>query len=125
MSKKSDVDDNVLIEKPCSVSAFDLRVRLQRDGRERGLWFNILDDSEARIKQMREWFNAELEEAIKAQLIRLPVELSEEMISKAILGIQLWMASDRHRVDESGLIEWHELQEVYNAIGAELKKRKK
>lgn len=40
-----------IIEKTCSVTAFDLKFQVTRDGRERGLWFCLSDESRDRRAQ--------------------------------------------------------------------------
>lgn len=41
-------DHQVVFEKACAVTMFDLRVRLMFDGRERGLWVFLKDESPER-----------------------------------------------------------------------------
>lgn len=44
-------DHQIVFEKACAVTMFDLRVRLMYDGRERGLWVFLKDESPERERQ--------------------------------------------------------------------------
>ncbi len=107
-----------MVMKTCSVTMFDMRLDLTRDGRERGVWFWLRDRSPSRAEARTD-----------AALFRTEQRLEME---KKMPGMTLFsFDNDRNpqfntgQVEEAALIEWDELEEIYKAIGAELKKRKK
>jgi len=120
-------DDLHLIEKQCSVTAFDLRVVVSRDGRKRGLWIGVRDNDGSRRKIHLKW----LQQARDAFLDSLgfpPLtapsleEIKKRAMAEAKFGMYV---ADllKPDIDSMGLLEWDELQDVYDAIGKELKKR--
>lgn len=121
-------DDLFVIEKRCAVTAFDLHVQVSRDGRERGLWIGLKDDSASRKKIYQEW----LEGAIKRffKFVKLDVTgLDDVQIMSRKFSAENALRHEtgfmRSEVDDMALLEWDELQAVYDAIGKELKKRPK
>lgn len=117
---KDVLDEMVVIKKRCAVTAFDLTIRVLRDGRERGLWIGIQDKSKSRQQTFTKWFNDAFDRWIK----RVNVTDNGEKFSAGMslhsdLGHLL-----KPEVEEMGLLEWEHLEKVYNAIGKELKKHK-
>ena len=86
------LNDLLLIEESCSVTAFDMKFQVSKDGRKRGLWFILEDSSKSRIEHRKRW-------------------CEEEATSDR----------EKYSTNDSALIEWKELKKIHNAIGKELK----
>jgi hypothetical protein len=118
--KRSALDDFLIVDKPCSVTLFDMHVQVHRDGRERGLWIRLNDTSEARAVSYKRWLEGAIETfctlvGISEQDIRN--KFSAELHMRHEIGQLL-----NSKVEEAALLEWPELKQVYDAIGRELKK---
>lgn len=86
-------DPMVIYDATCAVTMFDMHVRLSSDGRKRGLWIWLRDDSPDRIRWQREL--AELE--------------------------RKGLRSDDGTVKEAALLEWPAARALHTAIGKALK----
>lgn len=115
MRKKDKFD---VIEKRCATTAFDLHVRVTRDGRERGLWIGVRDDCSSRKEIYRSWLQGAIDRLFK----HVEIADSQKILAEVLLqdGTENLL---RTTVDDMGLLEWDDLQAVYDAIGKELKKR--
>ncbi len=49
------LDELLIFDEPCSVTAFNMHVQLHRDGRERGVWFRLEDTSPSRAETYKNW----------------------------------------------------------------------
>jgi len=54
-------DELLLVEKRCAVTAFDMKIQLNKDGRERGLWIFLDDKSAIRRDMYNSWLDSALE----------------------------------------------------------------
>lgn len=91
-------DPTVIYEATCAVTMFDMHVRLSSDGRERGLWISLRDDSPDRIRWRQEL--AELERK----------------------GLR--SSSDDMAVKEAALLEWPAARALHAAMGKAIKGRR-
>ena len=111
-------EEGLVIEKPCAVTAYDMKLRVERDGRVRGLWFHLLDDDEFRRKTFQKW----VEDAADVWFKRCGKEpsLSERMSFESFLRNDVGHLLKKS-VDEAMLLEWPALKELHAAIGREIK----
>lgn len=93
-------DPTVIYDATCAVTMFDMHVRLSSDGRERGLWISLRDDSPDRIRWRQEL--AELERK----------------------GLRSSSSSDNMTVKEAALLEWPAAKTLHAAMGKALKGRR-
>lgn len=113
------LEELLVIEKRSAVTAFDLRVQVNRDGRERGLWIFLEDQSEARDARYEAWLEGAVEIFCKMQGLstkgtkKFGAWLSLDNATRGLLG---------GKVREGALLEWPAMVQVYEAIGKELRK---
>lgn len=123
----SRLDELRLIKKRCSVTAFDMHLELTKDGRERGLWFWLKDESKFHEEQYMKWIEGATELFIKLMDglpgVKLPKEASTTFHASMMLSSE-FRALLRAKVEEAALIEWDELEKIHKAMGKELDKMK-
>lgn len=103
----------------CSVTAFDQHAQLMADGRERGLWIWLHDESKSRAEIYERWATDALELFCKLAGIE----------DKTREKFRLSMAMDEFKrvanakTDEAALLEWPAVKKMYAVIGDVLKAR--
>jgi hypothetical protein len=108
-----------IFDTSCSVTAFDMHAQLTGDGRERGLWIWLLDESKARAEIYDKWAEGALEEFCTL------AGIDEKTTAK----FRLSMAMDsfkrvaNSKVHEAALLEWPAVKKMYAIIGKELAKQ--
>lgn len=123
--------DLLLIEKRCSCTMFDLKVRISKDGRERGLWVTLNDESEARVSAYRVWLKSAIDTFMQlvgyggklgdeATQKELSLRFSAELNARHEIGILL-----KDKVNEGALLEWPHIKELWVAMGNEIAKHEK
>jgi len=117
-------DELLLVEKRCAVTAFDMKIQLNKDGRERGLWIFLDDKSAIRRDMYNSWLDSALETFVllmgydvdpekKQNLERFRASMSLNSELRNLLSTE---------VHEGALLEWPEALRVYNAMGKEIEK---
>lgn len=106
-----------VISERCSVTAFDMKVTLSRDGRDRGLWIWLLDDSEARAKVYEEWSAAALEMFCK----RAGIEDNSMKKFSAAMAMDEFRHIANSKVQEAVLLEWPAIKRFHKAMGKAIK----
>lgn len=113
-------DPLVLTTHRCAVTAYDRHISVLTDGRRRGLWIRLKDDSAAH----RENYERCVDAAVRLMADRAGG--GAPLVSR--LGA--WMAADgalrpllRAEISEMALLEWPAVREVRDALTAELRRR--
>ena len=110
------------VDERCSVTMFDMHFEVSRDGRERGIWFWLRDESAARAETYKKW----LEGAVQTfcEIVKGVAGTSDE----ALLKFSGWMSLNGEikqllngRVNEAALIEWPAVKDIYEKIGAAIR----
>ena len=113
----------LVIQKRCAVTAFDLKVRVSKDGRDRGLWLGLFDTSDSRRDVTAGW----AEDALAEWFARTKTPIDKGNQFGRLMAESHLRSAVGHlvktRVEEMALLEWPQLVQVYKAIGEELKKR--
>ena len=102
----------------CAVTGFDMHAQLTTDGRERGLWIWLDDQSKARAERYDDWAKSALEMFCK--LADIP-ETGMKKFSASMAMDQFKNVADA-KVHEAALLEWPAVKKLYEVIGKELKK---
>ena len=119
--KAHDARKKPIFDTKCAVSAYDTHAQLTNDGRERGLWIWLLDESKARAEDYDRWASDALEtfcaitgiDDQTSAKFRLSTSMSEfKRVPSAVLH-------------EAALLEWPAVQKLYGAIGAALAAHKR
>lgn len=124
---EDDVDDNKLYPdyaglrmsmKRCSVTAFDMRFEVSRDGRERGIWFWLKDASKNRAEACKRWVHGHIEKnaGIRAHMVK--AGFTDHPVYDAAADPQC----NGGRLNEAALLEWPAAVEIYKALGRELRR---
>jgi len=117
--KARDAYMNPIFDTMCAVTAFDMHAQLTSDGRERGLWIWLSDESKARAQIYEKWAAGALEEFCTLA----------GLADKGIERFRVAMAMDEFKrianskVHEAALLEWPVVKKMYDVIGKELKKQ--
>lgn len=107
-----------IADERCSVTMFDMHFEVSRDGRDRGIWFWLRDESDARAVTYKRW----LENAVQTfcKIVKGTTKASDE----ALLKFSGWMSLNSEvgkllngKVNEAALIEWPALKGIYEKIG--------
>jgi hypothetical protein len=112
---------NPIFDVLCATTAFDMHVQLTGDGRERGLWVWLNDESKARAEVYDNW----AKNVVETFCQRAGID------DKSMKKFSLSMAMDEFKnlsnssVKEGGLLEWPAVKKMYDTIGKELKKHAK
>lgn len=110
-----------IFNESCSCTMFDLHVRVQRDGRERGLWVGLKDKSEARAETYKQWLNDNVD--LVAKFMGFDEDKSTKFRLFMNMNSEIGSLLNKD-IDESALLEWPEVIKLYNVIGGKLKERK-
>lgn len=102
----------------CSVTAFDMHVQLTTDGRERGLWIRLDDESKARAERYDAWAEAALD--VFCQLTGIGADAREKFRLSMSMGEFKNLSNSK--VNEAALLEWPKVKELHAAIGREIAK---
>lgn len=111
--KARDAYMNPIFDGRCAVTAFDMHAQLTADGRERGLWVWLSDESKARAQTYEAWAAQALEsfcEQVNVERFRMASAMD------AFKNIA------NSKVHEAALLEWPAVKRLYAVIGKELKK---
>lgn len=114
-------DDLSLLEETCAVTMFDMKVRLSKDGRVRGLWIFLEDSSDSRREAYETWLRQALDRWFKDNktkgdaAARFRAELSLRSSASGLL---------KGKVSEGALLEWPAIDRFYRAMGRELIKHR-
>lgn len=117
----------LVIQKICAVTAFDMKVSVSRDGRKRGLWIFLDDESEIRAKTVNLWLDEAVETFCKIISLTGVIDPKDVDSIRKKFSIELNLRHEIGRlltskIHEGALLEWDDLREVYTAIGKELTK---
>ena len=113
------LDELLIFDEPCSVTAFDMHVKLHRDGRERGVWFRLEDTSPSRAEMYKTWLENNVD--LVAKMLGFDEDKSAKFRTYMLVNSEVG-ALLNSKVEEAALIEWPELMRAYNAIGNQLRK---
>ena len=112
--KARDARMNPIFDAACAVTAFDMHAQLTDDGRKRGLWIWLLDESKARAETYDKWAADAF--VMFCKLAGIDDETSEKF--------RLSMAMDEFKrvanVHEAALLEWPAVKKMYAVIGKAL-----
>lgn len=108
-------DPLLLIAERCAVTAFGMELRLYKDGRERGLWFYLDDDSDFLRQTVNKWFDDAL-----SHIIEVTGVPKERILSTALTLRNAASTILQDKVHEAAMIEWQELETIYRLIGKQL-----
>lgn len=117
-SKARDAYMNPVFDAQCSVTAFDMHAQLTDDGRERGLWIWLLDESKARAATYDKWAEGALEEF--SQLIGVDEKAMEKF--RLSMSMDTFKNIANSKVHEAALLEWPTVKKLHAVIGAAIKK---
>lgn len=109
-----------IFDEPCSVSLFDMHAQVMTDGRERGLWVWLHDESKARAETYDKWAEGALDTF--CELAKIPREGMKRF--SAAMAMDQFKNVSNSKVDEAALLEWPEVEKLYAVIGEVLKKRR-
>jgi hypothetical protein len=101
---------------PCAVSAFDMHAQLTADGRERGLWLWLVDESKARAETYDAWATETLDAFCK----NAGVDSETEAKFRLSFAMDAFKHLARNKVNEAALLEWRAVRRLYAAIGKAL-----
>lgn len=110
---------NPIFDGRCSVTAFDMHAQITGDGRERGLWIWLSDESKARAGTYDKWAEGALAEF--ARIAGVDDETSKKF-SMAMAMDSFKNVADS-KVHEAALLEWPAVKKLYDVIGKELAKQ--
>jgi hypothetical protein len=102
-----------------ATTLFDLHAQIMTDGRERGLWVWLYDESKARAETYEKWAENALDTF--CELAKIPRESMKRF--SAAMAMDQFKNVSNSKVDEAALLEWPEVKKLYDAIGKELEKR--
>lgn len=110
---------NPIFDGRCAVTAFDMHAQLTSDGRDRGLWVWLFDESRARAETYAQWAERAL-----AKFCQI-TNISGETMGKfsASMAMDSFMNVANSKVNEAALLEWPAVKKLYAVIGKELEKR--
>ena len=104
-----------LFNKYCAVTGYDLKIKVNTDGRQRGLWIEIGDAGTPRRNANQAFVERSLEDWHQAKLAgRLIGEAS-------VVGDMVRRLSE----SEAGLLEWDAVKELRDKLTKALAKRPK
>lgn len=105
-----------IFDTTCSVTAFDMHAQLMADGRERGLWLWLYDQSKARSERYEAWAEGALEEFCTL------AGFGEKSVERFRMSMAMKSFADiaKGKVDEAALLEWPEVKKLYDVIGKQL-----
>lgn len=102
----------------CSVTAFDMHAQMTTDGRERGLWIWLDDQSKARAHTYARWADM----ALKSFCERQGLEDGSMEKLTAMMSMDEFKNVSNSKVHEAALLEWPKVKELHAAIGREIEK---
>jgi hypothetical protein len=107
---------NPIFDTKCSVTAFDMHAQLTNDGRERGLWIWLLDESKARAEIYDQWATDALE--MFCTLAGIDDKTSEKF--RMSMAMDEFKRVANAKVHEAALLEWPAVKKMYAVIGKAL-----
>lgn len=110
-----------IFDKACAVTLFDMHFVVTTDGRERGLWFWLDDQSDARRETYMKWLDgASKEWWVRQKKTPTPEEaFAFSMFLHNSVGHLL-----QAKIHEAAQLEWPAVKKLYEALGKALKARK-
>jgi hypothetical protein len=116
-------DEQIAFETRCAVTAFDMKIQLNRDGRERGVWIFLDDESESRTSTYKSW----LENAVEITAQFMDVKESESIKKfRAFMSINGEIGRLANgKIHEGALMEWPKALKFYEAMGKEIRAARK
>jgi hypothetical protein len=116
--KARDAYMNPIFDAQCAVTAFDMRAQLTDDGRERGLWIWLFDESKARAETYDKW----VEQAL-AEFCRL-ADVDDKTSEKFRLSVAMdeFKRVANAKVHEAALLEWSAVKRMYDILGKTIAK---
>lgn len=115
--KARDAYMHPIFDTACAVTAFDMHAQLTGDGRERGLWIWLLDESKARAEIYDTWAADAL--TLFCKLAGIDDKTSEKFrLSMAMNEFKRVAAA---KVHEAALLEWPSVKKLHDAIGKALR----
>jgi hypothetical protein len=105
-----------LFDARCAVTALDMHAQLTDDGRKRGLWLWLLDESKACADNYDRWVADALEWFCKRGGV--DEKTSEKFRLSSAMDEFKWVA--RVAVQEAALLEWSDVRELHAALGKAL-----
>lgn len=118
-SKARDAYMNPIFDAQCAVTAFDMHAQLTTDGRERGLWVWLFDESKARAQIYEKWADQALEAF--CQLVGIDAKSTEKF--RMSMAMDDFKRLANAKVHEAALLEWPAVKKLYAVIGKELEKQ--
>lgn len=115
--KARDARMNPIFDTMCAVTAFDMHVQLTGDGRERGLWIWLSDESKARAERYDSWAQGAL--ATFCKLAGIDDKTSEKF--RLSMAMDEFKGVANAKVHEAALLEWPAVKKMYAIIGKALK----
>ena len=103
-----------IFDATCAVTAFDMHAQLMGDGRERGLWVWLYDNSKMRGHNYDNWAEGALEEF--CQLAGVKDETKEKF--RLSMSMDRFKNVSNYKVDHAALLEWPAVKKMYKVIGA-------
>lgn len=120
--QKESTTIKTLITKRCSVTAFDMKLEVTTDGRERGLWVWMKDTSALRRRIYKKWLDGAVELLVNMSMT------PEQAKGAEAFGAHMRLDSAyrnllNSEVDDAVLLEWDAMQQLHTAIGKELTRK--
>lgn len=110
---------NPIFDGRCSVTAYDMHAQLTTDGRERGLWIWLTDESKARAWAYDRWAEGALAEF--ARIAGVDDETTKKF--SMAMAMDSFKGIADSKVHEAALLEWPAVKKLYDVIGKELAKQ--
>ncbi len=102
----------------CAVTGFDTHAQLMTDGRERGMWIWLHDESKARAEIYDLW----AADAFKLFCQFAGIDEKSSETFRLSTAMQEFKRVANAKVDEAALLEWPAVTKMYAVIGREIKK---
>lgn len=101
-----------IFDTACAVTAFDMHAQLTADGRERGLWIWLLDESKARSEIYDQWVADALD--MFCTLAGIDAKTSEKF--RLSMAMDEFKRVANARVHEAALLEWPAVKQLHAVI---------
>lgn len=117
--KARDAYTNPIFDTQCAVTGFDMHAQITEDGRKRGLWIWLLDESKARAERYDVW----AENALEMVCSLAGIDPKTSAAFSASMAMREFAQVANSKVHEAAMLEWPAVKRLYETIGRELKKQ--
>ncbi|MGN6108956.1 MAG: hypothetical protein ACTHU0_27870 [Kofleriaceae bacterium] len=96
-----------------------MKIRLSKDGRERGLWVFLHDTSAGRAATFRQWADGAAE--VACQIMGMPPEGTKRFSAWFAINDEFRQLA-KGQLNEGALMEWPTVLAFYEAMGKEIER---